>query len=265
VLVTANPDGHLNELRYAVEHSGACGIFFVPEHRGNLIGASAATIACDSPVVRRIFDLAALLELVAPLDRAPHPASPQPGDGVQIQYTSGMTGRPKGTLMSHRALTNNSRIIMGRHRPDPGERLLRYMPLFQTGGCGFLLLGAVQHGMHILLLGRFDANTVARVVERDRVGVMLAVPTMLVGILEAQDRAARELSSLRLVMTGAALVSPELVRRVRGRMECAVAVLYVQTETVGTSPRRGRPTPTKTSPAPSGGPCPTPSFRSGTR
>lgn len=230
VLVTANPDYRHNELQYVLEHSGAVGLFVCPDHRGNPLAETAVEIARDRPQIRHIFDITKLMDLTGP-DMSDRPARPtQASDAAQIQYTSGTTGRPKGALISHRALTNNARMTLARQRPATGDRMLHFMPLFHTGGCGFLLLGALQHGLHLFMLGRFDARIVNDVVEREGITMLLGVPTMLIGMLEAWAQCPRDMSSLRLTMMGGSPVSPELVRQVRQTFQCDVAVLYGQTE-----------------------------------
>ena len=77
----------------------------------------------------------------------------QPGDPVQIQYTSGTTGFPKGALLHHRGLTNNARLTLGSFGLQPGEVLLNPFPLFHTAGCGLGVLGCVSHRLaHVPVL-----------------------------------------------------------------------------------------------------------------
>jgi fatty-acyl-CoA synthase len=231
VLVPANPAFRMAELRYVVEHSRATAIFACDTYRGVPLASIAAELCAELPQLRGVFAIDKLDQLQTAGAAPRILPSVRPEDAAQIQYTSGTTGRPKGAVISNRAFTNNARLCFERLGISSGAKLLHFMPLFHTGGCGFLLLGAIQRGVTIVLANGFDPAVINGLVVRERITVLLGVPTMIVGMLENFHGRRRDVDSLSLVLMGGSTISPQLVRRVAGAFGCRVAVLYGQTET----------------------------------
>jgi fatty-acyl-CoA synthase len=116
-----------------------------------------------------------------------------PESPAQIQYTSATTGFPKGALLSHRSLTNNSRFgleLLGTRR---GDNYLNVLPMFHTAGCAFGMLGSVQWRRRVIMAKLFEPMNINAVIERERVNLMVAVPTMLISMLEALELQPRDL------------------------------------------------------------------------
>jgi len=229
-LVTANPAYQPRELRYVLEQSGAVGLFYVAEHRGNPMARIAAEVTTDLAAVRELIDLEDPTALFAGEDAACDLPSVGPLDPAQIQYTSGTTGFPKGVILHHRGVTNNARFSNAVMGLGPGDTLINVMPLFHTAGCGLLTLGAVQSGARMVLVRTFDPDAVLEVIASERVTFLLGVPTMLVALLETQAVRPRALSSVRTTGSGGAMVPPDLVRRVRDVFGCDFYIVYGQTE-----------------------------------
>jgi fatty-acyl-CoA synthase len=229
-LVTANPAYQPRELKYVLEQSGAVGLFFVAEHRGNPMGRIAAEVTGDLPAVRELVDLEDPLGLFAGEDLSMKLPSVGPLDPAQIQYTSGTTGFPKGVVLHHRGITNNARFSNATMGLKLGDTLVNVMPLFHTAGCGLLTLGAVQFGARMILVRAFDPDAVLDIIASERVSYLLGVPTMLVALLEAHAARPRDVSSVRTAASGGAMVPPELVRRVREVFDCDFHIVYGQTE-----------------------------------
>jgi fatty-acyl-CoA synthase len=229
-LVTANPAYRPRELQYVLEQSGSVGLFIVAEHRGNPMARIAAEVAASLPGLREVVDLEDAAALYAGETAARPLPDVSPDDPVQIQYTSGTTGFPKGVVLHHRGITNNARFSMARMGLRAGDAVLNFMPLFHTAGCGLLTLGAVQFGGRLIVARLFDPGRMLDIVEAERVEFVLGVPTMLVGLLEAQATRPRDLSSVRTAGSGGAMVPPELVRRIRAEFRCDFHVVYGQTE-----------------------------------
>jgi fatty-acyl-CoA synthase len=229
-LVTANPAYRPRELQYVLEQSGAVGLFIVTEHRGNPMAEIAAQVAAQAPALREVVDLEDAAALYAGEVAKTALPKVRPGDPVQIQYTSGTTGFPKGVVLHHRGITNNARLSMTRMGLREGDTVLNVMPLFHTAGCGLLTLGAVQFGARLIVARLFDPEHALDIVETERVDFVLGVPTMLVALLEAQVVRPRDLSCVRIVGSGGAMVPPELVRRIRAEVVCDFYIVYGQTE-----------------------------------
>ena len=231
VLVTVNPAYRPAELAYVLRQSGAAGIFLVPEFRGNPMRASLESVQPDLPNLREVVsfqDWAAFVED----GRASTAELPvvRPEDPVQIQYTSGTTGFPKGALLHHRGITNNGRFTAERAQVRPGDVWLNPMPLFHTGGCVLGALGAVwSQSTHVLVLA-FDPGLVLELIEVERATMMGAVPTMLIALMEHPDFPTRDLSSLKAVVSGGSTVPAELVRRIESTLGIRFSIVFGQTE-----------------------------------
>ena len=229
VLVTANPAFQARELSYVLEQSGAVALFIVEEFRGNPMGGIGAEVAASIPSVREVTDM----ESAAFYAEGPRPpALPEvaPGDAAMIQYTSGTTGFPKGAVLSHRGLVNNARFYAERCGVTEATTWVNIMPMFHTSGCGMVTLGCLQAGCRMVLVSLFDPDVVLDRLEANGADIILGVPTMVVALLDAQEKRPRDLSALKLVSCGGSMVAPELVRRVQALMGAEFSTLYGQTE-----------------------------------
>jgi fatty-acyl-CoA synthase len=230
VMVTVNPAYRVAELAYVLRQSRARGIFHQTEYRGvamrPVIDEAVAHEHLALQLVACLDDLSALAEAA---DRVELP-SVSPRAPVMIQYTSGTTGAPKGALLNHYSVTNNARLMALLKGVDAETVNLAVAPLFHTAGCVGAILGSVQTHGTVLLPPTFDAESMLDFIEQERVTFTFAVPTMLIGLLEAQARRPRDLSSLKTVFSGATIVPVEVVRRVEAEFGVRLVIGYGQTE-----------------------------------
>jgi fatty-acyl-CoA synthase len=244
VLVTVNPALRGRELRYVLAQSQAAGIFFADAYRGFDMAGVVASLRDELPRLREALSLSDWDTFVASGDvsSSGHTSSPrrvaalplvQPGDPAQIQYTSGTTGFPKGAILHHRGVVNASRFVALGSGVGDGGVWVNAMPMFHIGGGTLTELGTIaQRGTYVLLPG-FDPGLVLELIETYRGTITLAVPTMLLALLEQPGLAARDLSSLQTVMSGAAVVPAALVRRVTETLGCQTTIVFGQTELHG--------------------------------
>jgi fatty-acyl-CoA synthase len=229
-LVTVNPGYQPRELAYVLRQSGAAGLFLVKEHRGNPMARIAAEVAVDLPGLRAITDLEDNAALFCSEGSPPGLPQVNPHDPVQIQYTSGTTGFPKGVMLHHFGLTNNARHRFEVAEVGECQTTMCMFPLFHTAGCSLAVLGTLQSGGRMVLPRQFDPHGTLALIEQERVAATTVVPTMLIAMLEAQKARPRDTSSLKVVGSGGAVVPPELVREVTSQFGCRFYIVYGQTE-----------------------------------
>jgi fatty-acyl-CoA synthase len=230
VLVTVNPAYRPAELAYVLRQSGAAGIFYVPEFRGNPMAASLAQVRPELEQLREIVPFDAWSDFVASGPARAELPVVTPDDPVQIQYTSGTTGFPKGAYLHHRGIVNNARFTAERCEVASGAVWLNPMPLFHTAGCVLGVLGALWTRATQIPVLAFDPGLVLELIETERVDVMCAVPTMLIALLEHPTLTTRDLSSMRMVFSGGSTVPAELVRRIDATLGVRFGIVYGQTE-----------------------------------
>ena len=230
-LVTVNPGYQPRELKYVLEQSKAVGLFLIKEFRGNPMARIGAEVTADIPAIREVIDMDdhnALFREAGPLGIPPEV---NPRDPAQIQYTSGTTGFPKGVVLHHHGITNNSRHAFARNGMGRGATTLVVMPLFHAGGCTMAILGGVQFDCRIILMRQFEPHSAIALIESEGADGMLGVPTMLIAMLEADAVRSRDFSSVKIAGSGGSMVPPELIRQVTARLGCGFYTVYGQTET----------------------------------
>ncbi len=229
-LVTVNPSYQARELKYVLEQSRAEAIYYVEEFRGNPMQAIADEVCDQIPAITRrilLTDHAALFDGEEAGAALP---DVRPGDEAQIQYTSGTTGFPKGALLHHYGLVRNGIDAMTRGGVRPGDAFIHHMPLFHTTGCAILALGGVGLGATMFLAPIFDPAMIVRVIEREKPRFLLGVPTMIVALIDEVEKSGRDVSSIKRIMSGGAMVAPELIRKAEKTFGSVIQIIYGQTE-----------------------------------
>ncbi|MER5381105.1 FadD3 family acyl-CoA ligase [Streptomyces sp. NPDC002688] len=132
-----------------------------------------------------------------------------------IIFTSGTTGRPKGALITHAQTLRCYEIWSGLAGLREGDRYLIVNPFFHTFGYKAGIIACLMRGATMIPQPVFDVDTVLANVAAERVSVLPGPPTLHQSLLDHPSRAAYDLSALRLVVTGAAVVPLRLVERLR--------------------------------------------------
>ncbi len=149
---------------------------------------------------------------------------------AEIFYTSGSTGTPKGVVLSHRTLYLHALGVALSSTSSDTEVDLHTIPLFHANGWG-LPQACTMMGRKQVMVRRFDAPTVFRLIEQERATGMLLVPVMAGALLMSPDRGKFDLSSLEKIMLGGAASSPELCQRLEEAFHCLAQSGYGLTET----------------------------------
>lgn len=160
---------------------------------------------------------------------------------VNIQYTSGTTGAPKGATLSHHNILNNGRMVGRSLGLTAHDRLVIPVPLYHCFGMVMANLGCLTHGSTMIYPNdAFDAELTLRTVAEERASVLYGVPTMFIALLDHPVRTQLDLSSLRSGVMAGATCPIEVMRRVIDQLHMAeVQIAYGMTETSPVSLQTG--------------------------
>ena len=241
VLVPINTRFKGAEAAYVIERSGARFLFVADGFLD--VDYSSELSGHPTPSLVRVVDVAGSSwddfiragEGISVSALAERESAVRPDDLSDIIFTSGTTGRPKGVMSRHdqtlRVFDEWSTVVgLGPH-----DRYLIVNPFFHTFGYKAGFLACLLRGATMFPVPMFDVPTVLRIVSRERITALPGPPTLYLSILDHPDRAAFDLSSLRLAVTGAAAVPVEMIRRMRAELSFEVVLTaYGLTESTGT-------------------------------
>lgn len=154
-----------------------------------------------------------------------------PHDTVNMQYTSGTTGFPKGVMLSHYGIINNGRSIGERQRFTGNERLCLPVPLFHCFGITLGVMAVLTHGATVVPLETFDPLMVLAVIQKERCTAVYGVPTMFIAELTHPMFNMFDITSLRTgIMAGSPCPEP-VMKQVMEKMYChEITIVYGLTE-----------------------------------
>jgi acyl-CoA synthetase (AMP-forming)/AMP-acid ligase II len=251
VVVTVNTRFKGGEAAYLLRTAGArllltVGEFLGTDYPGMLAGedtgALAEVVAWPGPdgpgaghAVTPLDTLLARADGVTPDEAGRRRAAIQPDDVADLLFTSGTTGHPKGAQATHaqglRTFGTWSSIV----GLTAGDRYLVVNPFFHTFGYKAGLLACLMAGATAVPEAVFDVDRVVRRIAEEKISVLPGPPTLYQSLLAHPGRAAADLSSLRLGVTGAAVVPVELVVAMRDQLGFdTVLTAYGLTESCGT-------------------------------
>jgi fatty-acyl-CoA synthase len=260
ILVTVNPAYRLHELEYTLNKVGVkalvCGeryktsdyVAMVEELAPELPDAFPGALqAARLPTLRAaikigaevrpgwfdIDDLPGLAEPEHDAQLAEIAATLSPTDPINIQFTSGTTGLPKGATLTHRNILNNGYFVGVAQRLTSADRICAPAPLYHCFGMVMGCLAAVTRGAAVILPAPiFDPDATLAAVEQERCTALYGVPTMFIAELAAPSFAARDLSSLRTGIMAGSPCPVEVMRQVLDTMHMSdVTIAYGMTET----------------------------------
>ncbi len=265
ILVNINPAYRPRELEYALQQSELQGLFVIPRFRssdyigmllnlipemrdkGPEISASAfpclrrivvydpadsMNTALAAPGFTRWQELMAAGEKVAPDELHNLGRQLDRDDVINIQYTSGTTGFPKAVMLSHHNILNNAWFAAQSMHFGAQDRLAVAVPFYHCFGMVLANLLCLSVGACIVIgCEHFDAMRVLDAISSEKCSAIHGVPTMFIEMLEREDFASFDLSSLRTGIMAGAPCPPELMTRVIEDMHCAeILIGYGETE-----------------------------------
>jgi fatty-acyl-CoA synthase len=234
VLVNVNPAYRAHELRYVLRKSRMKAIFLHERDArvAYLDILNEARKGQDLALERIVLlGAAAWDEMLAGGIDVPAPTI-APQDVVNIQYTSGTTGSPKGVLLTHRNLVNNAYVVGRGLRLAAEDRLCSPVPLYHCFGCVMSSLLAMVHGIALVMpAAQFDPLATLQAIEAERCTLIYGVPTMFIAELEHPDFGNYDMRTLRTGIMAGAPCPVEIMKRVVTEMHCSgMTVAYGQTE-----------------------------------
>jgi len=169
---------------------------------------------------------------LAPADPLTQPADLAPDDLAVIGYTSGTTGKSKGAMLTHGNFVSNSAAVTNAWGWTPDDHLLLVLPLFHMHGLGVGLHGTLLRGSTLTLHRKFEAKAVFGELLTGRVSMFFGVPTMYARLLEEAKGRREKPTGLRLLVSGSAPLSPQVLEDVERVFGLRILERYGMTETV---------------------------------
>jgi fatty-acyl-CoA synthase len=240
ILVNINPAYRVTELEYALRQSGVSFLILARAFRQTDYVGMLATVRTVCPELREALVLEdgweSLLgdgETVSEGALAALEAKLQCDDPINIQYTSGTTGFPKGATLSHHNILNNGFFIGEAVKYTPMDRVCIPVPFYHCFGMVLGTLACTTHGACIVVPAEaFEAGTVLRVTQEERCTSLYGVPTMFIAELDHPDFEQTDLSGLRTGIMAGSPCPVEVMKQVQSRMHMReVTICYGMTET----------------------------------
>lgn len=245
VLVTVNTNYRESELCYLLQQSECENLFIIDSFRDHdFISCTYGVIpelrrqergflhSTKLPHLKRVFflgedkhrgmyTLPEVMSLAGTVDRREYEerkASVQPHDVVNMQYTSGTTGFPKGVMLSHVSILNNGYWIGKNQKLSNRDRVCLPVPLFHCFGCVLGVMACVNHAATMVILESFSPVQVMNTVEQEQCTALYGVPTMFLALLEHRVFSRFDFRSLRTGIMAGSVCPEELMRRVMSKL-----------------------------------------------
>jgi fatty-acyl-CoA synthase len=259
VLVTINTNYQTHELEYILKQSDSTTLFLIDSYRdtsfydtvrqivpeldsctvGSLISEKLPLLKNviyigkkeNTPGMFKFSDLIKMGEKTTEQELDDRMNSLSDDDVINMQYTSGTTGFPKGVMLTHHNIVNNARMVGDVMGMTEKDSLLIQVPFFHCFGCVMSTLNSIYHGSTMVILESFDALKALQFIAAERCTAVNGVPTMFVTMLNHPDFDKYDMSSLRTGIMAGALCPEEAMNQVRTKMHCPeIVIAFGQTE-----------------------------------
>jgi fatty-acyl-CoA synthase len=241
ILVNINPAYRTHELEYALNQSGCRWIIAAPSFKTSNYIDMVAEIADSVPSLERaVFfwtdewnHLVEGDEMVSDEALAERRDSLHPDDPINIQYTSGTTGFPKGATLTHKNILNNGYFTTELQGITHEDRICIPVPFYHCFGMVMGNLGCTSHGATMVIPNdAFEPRSVLETVQEERCTALYGVPTMFIAELGHPDFASYDLSSLRTGVMAGSPCPVEVMKQCVDQMHMRdVTICYGMTET----------------------------------
>jgi len=241
ILVNVNPAYRVHELAYALNQSGMRMLVSATSFKTSDYAAMIDEVRPQVPTLCDVVyldgpdwdQLRADSAAVGADLLAARQATLSNTDPINIQYTSGTTGFPKGATLSHRNILNNGYFTTEGIKLMPGERLCIPVPFYHCFGMVMGVLGCMAHGAAVVIPAPgFDPAATLDAIEAEQCAGVYGVPTMFIAMQHHPSFAGRDLSSLRTGIMAGSVCPVEVMKHCVSDMHMAeVAIAYGMTET----------------------------------
>jgi fatty-acyl-CoA synthase len=249
ILVNINPAYRLSELKYALDHSGCRLLVTRTEYLNSAYRDMVEEVLPELPGLERVIyydtddwvDLLGTGDSISDEDLEERAASLEPSDAINIQYTSGTTGHPKGATLSHTSILNNAWYTGANCGYTEQDRVCIPVPFYHCFGMVLGNLACSVYGATIVVPSpTFDPEAVLRAVSEERCTSLYGVPTMFIAALGDPSLEDLDVSSLRTGIMAGSPCPIEVMRGVIDRMGMdEVTIAYGMTETAPVSTQTG--------------------------
>ncbi|GKV68327.1 putative acyl-CoA synthetase YngI [Sporosarcina sp. NCCP-2716] len=258
VLVTVNTNYQAAELTYLLQQSEATTLILDEGFKGtsyldvlrsicpSLATNNSSQVQCESlPNLKRVIlmtektepgiykwsEFLQHAESVTDVQLEERLETLEPDDVINIQYTSGTTGFPKGVMLTHMNVVNNGNLIGGTMKLTSEDRVCIPVPFFHCFGCVLGTMAAVTHGAAMVIVEQFDPVRVLRAVQDEKCTALHGVPTMFIAELNHPDFSKYDTSSLRTGIMAGSTCPIEVMKQVIGDMGASeITICYGLTE-----------------------------------
>ncbi|HRV44852.1 MAG TPA: AMP-binding protein [Smithellaceae bacterium] len=272
ILVTINTNYQSHELEYILKQSDSTTLFLIDQYRDTSFYETVRkvvpeldsckpgkTASSKLPVLKNVVyigkrqstpgmfsfsDLIAMGESVTERELDDRMKTLADDDVINMQYTSGTTGFPKGVMLTHHNVINNARMVGDVMGMTEKDSLLIQVPVFHCFGCVMSTLNSVYHASAMVMLEYFDPQLSLESIHKEKCTAINGVPTMFIAMLHHPDFERYDMKSLRTGIMAGAPCPVEAMNQVRTKMHCPeVVIAFGQTESspVMTMTRRDDP------------------------
>ncbi len=241
IMVCINPAYRTHEVQYALEQSGCRGLVAATDFKSSDYVAMIEEVRADVPSLEKVYfigtddwgDLIAGAESVGANEVAARSAGLDPDEPINIQYTSGTTGFPKGATLTHANILNNGYFVGEGCDYTEADRVCIPVPLYHCFGMVMGVLGCTTHGATMVLPApSFEPAATLRAVADERCTSLYGVPTMFIGQLSEPDFATYDISALRTGIMAGSPCPIEVMKQTIDEMHMdQVTIAYGMTET----------------------------------
>jgi len=258
ILLTVNTHYRSHELKYLLENSEAENLFIIGSYRDHdylqtvyeqipelKVQERGQLRTNKFPRLKRVFylghekhrgmysipELQAMAAMVSDEEYQARQDELDPHDVVNMQYTSGTTGFPKGVQLTHHNIGNNGYWIGKNQEFQPGERLALTVPLFHCFGCVLGVLACINHGVTMVILEDFVPTDVMLAIDQEKCNAVYGVPTMFIAMLDHPLFPRFDFSNLRTGIMAGSPCPVEVMKRVMDKMNMTeITICYGLTE-----------------------------------